>query len=93
MTGNRLQEMSNWAEDRAPLGSTPSADPAVGAEDRAVRQHTGPVLLQDNTFKTKVKPPTRELSATTNHPTSQLASAIVEKFQFTVNQDSFPTDR
>jgi hypothetical protein len=89
MNASRLQPMMAWAEDRALLGSTPSADPGVGAEDRAGHNHLGSVLLQNNTFSfnTNAKNPTRNRSATRTRSFSQITNAIGPKFQFTVNQD------
>jgi hypothetical protein len=90
MNASRLQPMMAWAEDRALLGSTPSADPGVGAEDRAGHNHLGSVLLQNNTFSfnTNAKNPTRNRSATRTRSFSQITNAIGPKFQFTVNQDT-----
>ena len=90
MKPGAIQTMTTWAEDRAPVGTDPSADPGVGAEDRAGHDHPGSALLPNNTFNfnTNAKNPTRNLSATRTCSTSQLANANGPKFQFTVNQDS-----
>ncbi len=90
MHAGALQPTLAWAEDRALLGSTPSADPGVGAEARAGNHNPGSVLFQNNTFSfnTKAKNPTRNRSATRNWSYSQLANASRPKFQFTVNQDT-----
>lgn len=90
MTQGRLQQPSTWAEDRALLGSTPSADPGVEAEGRAGSQHPGSGLLQNTTFSINIKAenPTSNRSATRNWSSSQLANISRPKFQFTLNQDS-----
>jgi hypothetical protein len=89
MKPSAIQTMTTWAEDRAPVGTDPSADSGVGTEDRAGHDYPSSVLLQNNTFSfnTNAKNPTRNLSATRTCSTSQLANANGPKFQFTVNQD------
>jgi len=89
MKPGAIQTTTTWAEDRALLGSTPSADPGVGVEGRAGHHPPGSVILPNNTFNfnTNAKNPTRNRSTTTNRSSSQLANANGPKFQFTVNQD------
>ena len=50
MKPDAIQTMPAWAEDRAPVGTDPSADPGVAAEGRAGHHHPGSALLLHNTF-------------------------------------------
>jgi hypothetical protein len=89
MKAGAVQTQLTWAEDRAPVGTDPSANPGVGAEDRAGRCDPGSVPLQNPfSFNTNAKNPTRNLSTTRTCSNSQTANANGLKFHFTVNQDT-----
>lgn len=85
MRTGALQPMSTWAEDRALLGSNPSAVPGVGVNagpDHSVRLGSSATPFTPT--------PRRKTQATSGDLTStlQIANANREKFQFTLNQDT-----
>ena len=87
MHGGELQPTLAWAEDRALLGSIPSADPGTKTGDGATHRRPTPFLHHFSGIGFNAKNPTRNYSATRACSSSQLANANDTKFQFTVNQD------
>jgi hypothetical protein len=87
-----LQTMSAWAEDRAMLRSTPSADP--GAKTGARAEHTSalrslPIAALELRDWHQCDKPSRHDAATTRPQCrSPFNYADRTKFHFTVNQDT-----
>jgi hypothetical protein len=75
----------SWAEDRAPVGTDPSADPGVVSEDRAAAT-LPPTSLAYNTHAINPTVTQPDNSAVTNHPyPANSANAVL---RFTLNQDN-----
>jgi len=88
-----LQTISAWAEDRALLRSTPSADPGAKTGARAERNcsalcsHTDARQLRD--WHQRDKPSRHDAATSGTGYHSPLSNANRAKFHFTVNQDTF----
>ncbi len=82
-----------WAEDRAPVGTDPSADPGVVSEDRAASTAL-PTSLAYNTKRqipgSGAEPqPALEQHTTTFKPTQiQPANSAKPRLRFPVDQDT-----
>ena len=85
MHGGALQPTLAWAEDRALLGSTPSADPGAKIGDGATHRRPTPFLHHFSGIGTNAKSPTRNHSATRACCSSQPANTNDTKLHFTVN--------
>jgi hypothetical protein len=87
-----LQTMSAWAEDRALLRSTPSADPRAKTRARAERNcsalcsHTAARQLRD--WHQRDKPSRHDAATSGTGSHSPLSKVNRAKFHFTVNQDT-----
>jgi hypothetical protein len=87
-----LQTMSAWAEDRALLRSTRSADPGAKTGARAERNcsalcsHTDTQQLRD--WHQRDKPSRHDAATSGTGCHSPLSKANPANFHFTVNQDS-----
>ena len=86
MAGGALQPTLAWAEDRALLGSNPSADPGAKTGDGATLRRPTPFPHYSG-IGTHAENPTRNPAATRHWSDSQFANAKGFEFQFTVNQD------
>ena len=77
-----------WAEDRAPVGTDPSADPGVVSEDRAAATPP-PTSLAYNTNAINPTVTQPHNSTVTKHlyPANSANSIL----RFTLNQDSIAT--
>ena len=86
--------MLAWAEDRALLRSTPSADPGAKTGARAerhrsaLRSHTDLQQLRD--WHRSDKPSRQEAATSGTGRRSPLTYANRAQFHFTVNQDRWP---
>ena len=91
-----LQPLLAWAEDRALLGSTPSADPGAKTGAGVARDCPTPASLQPyprlRDWHQSDKPSRQDAATSRTRRPSSVTYADRQEFQFTVNQDTLVLD-